>query len=184
MKNCVYRFLNKNNEIIYIGKARDLRSRINNHNHLPKECYDETISIEYTECATEDDSLLLERYLIAKVKPKYNTVFRYNNISVNIEEFEYKIWRKFNVEDDIRYKYSTYEEELENKKIRNDYKYSDNKYINDFLRNEFLMRNKKYEEGKRIREEKYKLLEQKRNSMSRKEKELALKELIKKRKAC
>ena len=30
MKNCVYRFVNENNEIIYIGKAKDLRNRINN----------------------------------------------------------------------------------------------------------------------------------------------------------
>ena len=39
MKNCVYRFLNKDNEIIYIGKTKDLDNRIKTHEHLPKECY-------------------------------------------------------------------------------------------------------------------------------------------------
>ena len=28
MKNCVYRFLNKDNEIIYVGKAKNLKNRL------------------------------------------------------------------------------------------------------------------------------------------------------------
>ena len=41
----IYRFLNNKEEIIYIGKAKKLKERMNNHTHLPKECYDETIEI-------------------------------------------------------------------------------------------------------------------------------------------
>jgi excinuclease UvrABC nuclease subunit len=62
MKNCVYRFVNENNEIIYIGKAKDLRNRINTHNHLPKECYEERTRIEYTSFETETDMDFAERY--------------------------------------------------------------------------------------------------------------------------
>ena len=41
LKNCVYRFLDKNNNIIYVGKAKNLKSRLNSHNHLSEKCYDE-----------------------------------------------------------------------------------------------------------------------------------------------
>ena len=72
MKNCVYRFLNKNNEVIYIGKATDLNQRMKNHNHLPEECYKERIRVEYIKFKTEDDMNLAERYFILKCNPKYN----------------------------------------------------------------------------------------------------------------
>lgn len=34
MENCVYRFKDKNNTIIYIGKAIDLKQRLYNHEKL------------------------------------------------------------------------------------------------------------------------------------------------------
>ena len=39
MKNCIYRFLNKNKEVIYVGKAKDLNKRLSTHKHLDIECY-------------------------------------------------------------------------------------------------------------------------------------------------
>ena len=41
MKNCVYRFINKENEIIYIGKSKNLEKRLKGHDHLPNKCYEE-----------------------------------------------------------------------------------------------------------------------------------------------
>ena len=39
---CVYRFIGKNREILYIGKADNLKHRLNGHTHLPEECYKRT----------------------------------------------------------------------------------------------------------------------------------------------
>lgn len=96
MKNCIYRFLNKDNEIIYIGKAKDLKQRLNSHSHLPQECYDEIIKIEYVSLNTMDEADIAERYLISKVKPKYNTEFKSKEIALTINMFESLQWVDFN----------------------------------------------------------------------------------------
>ena len=75
----VYRFLNSDDKIIYIGKAKDLKSRFSSHNHLPKECYIERIKIQYVKLSNSDEASIYERYLINKISPKYNT--QYNNNS-------------------------------------------------------------------------------------------------------
>ena len=95
MENCVYRFLNKENEIIYEGKAKDLRNRMNNHCHLPKECYEERVSIEYTKFDTEDDMDFAERYYISRHKPKYNQIHKNKNITINISYLNCKKWIKY-----------------------------------------------------------------------------------------
>ena len=99
MKNCVYRFLNKNNEIIYIGKAKDLTLRLNSHSHLPKECYDEKHSVEFVEFDTADDMDFAERYYIMKFNPKYNTVLSDKNMSISSMELDIKIWNIVNAKD-------------------------------------------------------------------------------------
>ena len=75
IENCVYRFLNKNNEIIYIGKATELIYRLKNHRHLGKKCYSEIKNIEYIQFKTKGDMELAEIYFISKYKPKYNEVY-------------------------------------------------------------------------------------------------------------
>lgn len=72
-KNCVYRFLNQSNEILYIGKASGLRNRLKLHDHLPQSCYNETDRIEFLSFKTKDDMELAEKYFIAKCQPRYNT---------------------------------------------------------------------------------------------------------------
>ena len=94
IRNSVYRFINKEREIIYVGKAKNLRSRLRGHSHLSSECYEETEEIHYTTFETEDDMDLAERYLISKIKPKYNEVFKKKEITVEIEEFEFLTWYK------------------------------------------------------------------------------------------
>ena len=42
MKNCIYKFIGENREILYIGKAHSLKHRLNTHTHLPSECYEKT----------------------------------------------------------------------------------------------------------------------------------------------
>lgn len=95
IKNCVYRFLNKNDEIIYIGKANYLKERLNGHKHLPKECYEKKTNIEYIEFKTEGDALFAERYFISKYKPKYNKDMINNDITFNIDLLDNLQWNKY-----------------------------------------------------------------------------------------
>lgn len=103
MKNCVYRFINDKEEIIYIGKAKDLKNRLKTHTHLPKECYEERNSIEYIEFNTEDDIDLAERYFITKLKPKYNTLLKDKDVTINIEKLDLCTWKKLSNVNNINY---------------------------------------------------------------------------------
>lgn len=95
MRNCVYRFLNKDNEVTYIGRAKDLKQRLNNHNHLPKECYDERVKIEYIEFDTEDDMNFAERYYIMNFNPKYNTMLSDKDFNLKSIELDMKRWKVY-----------------------------------------------------------------------------------------
>lgn len=48
-KYYVYRFLNKDNIIIYVGRTSDLSRRLSNHEHIT----DNVSKIEYIECDSE-----------------------------------------------------------------------------------------------------------------------------------
>lgn len=65
----VYRFLDKKENIIYVGKSRqDLEQRFRGHIHLPDACYELTYKIEYIECSTESDMSIKEIYYINKYR--------------------------------------------------------------------------------------------------------------------
>lgn len=42
MRNCIYRLIGDNRQILYIGKAGNLKQRLSNHIHLPEGCYEKT----------------------------------------------------------------------------------------------------------------------------------------------
>lgn len=136
MKNCVYRFLNDNDEIIYIGKAKDLKQRLKNHCHLPDKCYEERKIIEYISFDTEDEMDFAERYFVPKVKPKYNTVYKYRELNLKISEFDSKKWSLYKpsiyqIKNEqkqilIRQHRKSYEDMLQEIKNREDKKYEIN----------------------------------------------------------
>jgi len=74
----VYRYLNTNNEIIYVGKTQNINNRQSQHfsssGHLPPECYAETDRIEYIELPSKIDMDIKELYYINKWKPMYNII--------------------------------------------------------------------------------------------------------------
>ena len=74
---CVYRFKNKENEIIYVGKTKDLKQRLRSHfgkqGHLPKKCYKEVRKVEFLTFEKESLMGIKELYYISKFQPKYNT---------------------------------------------------------------------------------------------------------------
>ena len=65
----VYRFLDDNDNIIYVGKSKqDLEIRFAAHSHLPSECYAIVKYIEFIACTTESDMSIKEIYYINKYK--------------------------------------------------------------------------------------------------------------------
>lgn len=78
--NGVYR-LYKNNEIIYIGKSKNIKNRLLSHN------YDKDFdSLDYVEIDNNADKDLYEMYYIDKFKPILNKEYNYNyNHSLTVE---------------------------------------------------------------------------------------------------
>ena len=78
----VYRMLNSKNEILYVGKAKNLPNRLKNYiaekNHIirTERMLSQTKKIEITTTSNESEALLLEANLIKKYKPKFNILLR------------------------------------------------------------------------------------------------------------
>ena len=110
--NTIYRFLDSNNNIIYIGKSIHINERIRNHRHLVQECYDNTSKIQYTTFDTQNDMDLAEIYLISKIKPKYNKIYKDNNVTIIIDELDYIDWYDYdNTVQDDTFKYNRFNDE-------------------------------------------------------------------------
>ena len=78
----VYRMLDKAGEVIYVGKARNLKNRVQNyarlggHTNRIAAMIRSTVTMEFVNTATEAEALLLEANLIKRFKPRYNVSFR------------------------------------------------------------------------------------------------------------
>lgn len=90
MGSFVYKFIDTNNTIIYIGKTTNLDNRLKHQHftkngHLPNECYGETDKVYYAILTNDDEMSIYERYLINLYQPKFNIL--HNNGSV----FQFKL---------------------------------------------------------------------------------------------
>ena len=78
----IYRMINAKNEIIYIGKAKDIKKRVTSYfgkNHSSprtKMMVSNINAIEFTVTNTEAEALILENNLIRNHMPRYNVIFR------------------------------------------------------------------------------------------------------------
>lgn len=79
----VYRFLDEQGRIIYIGKAKNLRKRVSQYFVPPERLNVKTrvlvskiADIEHTVVESEEDAFLLENNLIKQYKPKYNILLK------------------------------------------------------------------------------------------------------------
>ncbi len=92
-----YQFYDEHHTIIYVGKAKNLKSRVSSYFHTEVDRYKTKVlvskihDISYTVVNTEEDALLLENSLIKKYNPRYNVLLKdgktYPSICVTNEYF-------------------------------------------------------------------------------------------------
>lgn len=79
----LYRFLDEDYNILYVGRTNNLENRINQHfsfnGHIEKSCYEKVKKIEYVELKSQFDMVLKEIYYINKFLPPYNKRHVYEN---------------------------------------------------------------------------------------------------------
>ena len=77
-----YQFYDEDHTIIYVGKAKSLKSRVSSYFHTEvdrfktKVLVSKIFDISYTIVNTEEDALLLENSLIKKYNPRYNVLLK------------------------------------------------------------------------------------------------------------
>ena len=92
-----YQYYDEHGTIIYVGKAKNLKSRVSSYFHAEVDRFKTKVlvskihDISYTVVNTEEDALLLENSLIKKYNPRYNVLLKdgktYPSICVTNEMF-------------------------------------------------------------------------------------------------
>ena len=78
----VYQYFDKDDKIIYVGKAKSLKKRVasyftkNHDNYKTSVLVKKIVSIKHIVVNTESDALLLENNLIKKLQPRYNILLK------------------------------------------------------------------------------------------------------------
>ena len=78
----VYRMLDAEGEVMYVGKARNLKARVTNYTRPEalevrlQRMIAATVSMEFVRTETESEALLLEANMIKRLKPRFNVLLR------------------------------------------------------------------------------------------------------------
>lgn len=110
----VYQFFNAQDEIIYVGKAKNLKKRVSSYfnkdyyeNNKLKVLVKKIERIEYIVVQTESDALLLENNLIKKYHPRYNVMLKddktYPWICIKNERFPRIFYTRNIINDGSKY---------------------------------------------------------------------------------
>ncbi len=102
----VYQYFNASEEIIYVGKAKNLKKRVSSYfNKIHEQgktnvLVKNIVSLKYIVVETEEDALLLENNLIKQYQPRYNVLLKdgktYPSICITNETFP-RIFKTRNV---------------------------------------------------------------------------------------
>lgn len=149
-----YQYYNDVGEIIYVGKAKNLKRRVASYflkeqNHKTAMLVSKIRDIKYINVATEHDALLLENSLIKRFQPRYNILLKddksYPYICVTHEDYP----RIFN----------TYNKTPKGGDYYGPYSYAPAMYnLLDLLRSIYKIRNcKTILQENKVRENKYKV---------------------------
>ncbi len=113
----VYQYFNKKDEIIYVGKAKNLRKRVSSYftktHDTPKirVLVKNIAYLRYIVVETPEDALLLENNLIKEYMPRYNAMLKdgktYPSICITKEEFP-RIFKTRNIDKKIGEYYGPY----------------------------------------------------------------------------
>jgi excinuclease ABC subunit C len=95
----VYLMKDARNEVIYVGKAKDLRSRVRSYFQagrdefrLISEQFGQVADIDIVVTNSEAEALLLENNFIKQFRPRYNVLFRDDKSFVSIRIDRHKPW--------------------------------------------------------------------------------------------
>ena len=112
-----YQFYDQAHTIIYVGKAKNLKSRVSSYFHAEvdrfktKVLVSKIFDISYTVVNTEEDALLLENALIKKHNPRYNVLLKdgktYPSICIT-KEFFPRIFKTRNINKKLGTYYGPY----------------------------------------------------------------------------
>ena len=112
-----YQFYDHEHTIIYVGKAKNLKSRVSSYFHAEvdrfktKVLVSKIFDISYTVVNTEEDALLLENALIKKHNPRYNVLLKdgktYPSICIT-KEFFPRIFKTRNINKKVGTFYGPY----------------------------------------------------------------------------
>ena len=79
----IYQYIDRNNKVIYVGKAKDLKKRVSSYFVESKEhsakvvvMVRQIVDIKHIVVDTEQDALLLENSLIKSLQPRYNILLK------------------------------------------------------------------------------------------------------------
>jgi len=77
----VYRMIDGKGTVLYVGKARNLKKRVQNYTRVSQEAriarmIQSTAAMEFVSTRTETEALLLEANLIKRLRPRFNVLLR------------------------------------------------------------------------------------------------------------
>lgn len=97
VQSYVYRFLDSEGCVIYVGRTVDLKLRMSQHfsdrGHLPRECYNSVARIEFITCKTYLDMKIKELYYIGKCQPQFNIADK-SEVTVILDETT-DVWESY-----------------------------------------------------------------------------------------
>ena len=110
----VYRMINENGKVLYVGKAKNIKKRIVAYSHIDKlplrlqQMVAQIDKMEFVVVDNEAQALLLENEYIKKFEPKYNILLKddksYPYLELNLES-EFPVLRKYRGKRNPKNKY-------------------------------------------------------------------------------